>query len=113
MPAPGPHALSVNADKELALVENLRELRLALDVMRMFLPVADGEPGREILAVLHDQLCAEEDQQLRSEGVPDRYLIIRPVSPINPPPPQDMDKITAAVRTLAEFGMLAGRGDTH
>jgi hypothetical protein len=44
-------------------------------------PVTDGDPKPAILADLHEQLCAQEDEELRSEGVSDRYLIIRPVSP--------------------------------
>jgi hypothetical protein len=114
MPASGPHAAPVNADDELFGTENLREVRFALDVLRLFLPIGDeGHPIPAGLRDLHERLCAEEDRQLRSDGVPDRYLIIRPVSPFNPPPPQDMERITDAVRTLASLGMIAGRGDTR
>jgi hypothetical protein len=106
--------MSVDAEDELFGVENLRELRLALDIIHLFLP---GDEGRDRipagLSGLHEWLCAEEDRQLRLDGLPDRYLIIRPVSPFSPPSPQDMERITAAVRTLAELGMLAGRGDTR
>jgi hypothetical protein len=113
MPAPGPHAAAVDADVELFAVENLREARLALDLLRLFLPIgAEGHPIPAGLRELHERLCAEEDRQLRSDGVPDRYLIIRPVSPFNPPSPPDMERIAAAVRTLASLGMIAGRGDT-
>jgi hypothetical protein len=45
--------------------------------------------------------------------VPDRYLIIRPISSFNPPSPDDMKRITDAVRTLASLGMIAGRGDSR
>ena len=114
MPAVGPHAVPVNAEEELFVVENLRELRLALDVIHLFLPVA-GDTGAITAALrdLHERLCADEDEQLRLTGVPDRYLIVRPVSPYRPPSPEDMERITAAVRTLASFGMIAGRGDTR
>jgi hypothetical protein len=113
MPAPGPHATAVNADDELFGVENLRELRIALDLIWLFLPIGqESHPAPAGLQDLHQRLCAEEDRQLRLDGVPDRYLIIRPVSPFSPPSPKDMQRITAAVRTLAELGMLAGRGDT-
>jgi|tagenome__1003787_1003787.scaffolds.fasta_scaffold20860047_5 hypothetical protein len=114
MPAPGPHAAAVDAEEELFGTENLRELRLALDVLRLFLPVGDeGHPIPAGLQELHERLCAEEDRQLRSDGVPDRYLIIRPISSFNPPSPDDMKRITDAVRTLASLGMIAGRGDSR
>ncbi len=121
MPAPALHAAAVNAEDELFGTENLRELRLALDVIYLFLPLGrdgdfagqDGDAVIVALRDLHERLCAEEDEQLRSTGVPDRYLIIRPVSPFSPPSPEDMQRITAAVRTLASLGMIAGRGDTR
>jgi hypothetical protein len=114
VPVPGLHAAAVDADGELFGVENLRELRLALDVLRLFLPIgAEGHPIPAGLRELHERLCAEEDRQLRSDGASDRYLIIRPVSPFNPPAPEDMERITEAVRTLASLGMIAGRGDTR
>jgi hypothetical protein len=114
MPAPGPHAEPVNAEEELFGAENLRELRLALDVIDLFLPERDR--SQAVTAALRDMrahLCAEEDRDLKASGAPDRYLIIRPVSLSSPPPPEDMRRITDAVRTLASLGMLAGRGDTR
>ncbi len=113
MPAPSPHAAAVNAEDELSGAENLRELRLALGVIHLFLPLGpDSDAITAALQDLHERLCADEDEQLRSAGVPDRYLIIRPVNPYSPPSPEDMRRITDAVRTLASLGMIAGRGDT-
>jgi hypothetical protein len=114
MPRPAPHAAAVNAEDELFCVENLRELRLAHDVMRLFLPT--GMASDAITAALqeiHKLLCNDEDELLRSLGVPDRYLIIRPINPYSPPSPEDMQRITDAVQTLATLGMLAGRGDSR
>jgi hypothetical protein len=43
-----------------------------------------------------------------------RYLITWPVSPFShPAAPEDMERISASVRTLASLGVLAGRGDTR
>jgi hypothetical protein len=68
-------------------VENLRELRLALDVIGMFYPEnARSDAVNVALDDVHDHLCAEEDLALRESGVLDRYLIIRPVNPLSPPP---------------------------
>jgi hypothetical protein len=114
MAAPASHAGAVNAEDELFGVENLRELRLALDVIRLFLPLGPDSDGiTAALQDLHERLCADESEQLRLTGVPDRYLIIRPVSPFSPPPAEDLRRITEAVRTLASLGMIAGRGDTR
>jgi hypothetical protein len=112
VPDPAPHAAAVKGQRELSGVENLRELRLALDVIGMFYPEnARSDAVNAALDDINDHLCAEEDLALRESGVLDRYLIIRPVNPLNPPPQEDIQRISAAVRTLAQLGMLAGRGD--
>lgn len=114
VPTPGPHTAAVDAKDELFGVENLRELRLALDVIHLFLPLGpDSGAITAALQDLHKRLCADEDEQLRLTGVPDRYLIIRPLSPFSPPAPEDMRRITQAVRTLAALGMIAERNDTR
>jgi hypothetical protein len=113
MPDPAPCAAAVKGHHELSGVENLRELRLALDVIGLFYPArARSGAVNAALDDIHDHLCEQEHLALRESGVPGRYLIIRPVSPLSPPP-EDTQRISAAVRTLAELGMLAGRGDDH
>lgn len=115
LPAPAAHAAPVNAGQELSGVENLRELRHALDVIHLFLDPDLDDDGAISTALrdLHRRLCDEEDQALTASGTADRYLIIRPINPFNPLAPDDMELITNAVRTLASLGMIAGRGDTR
>jgi hypothetical protein len=69
------------------------------------------EPVHDALETIHDQINKTEATELRTWGLAEHYLIIRPVSPVSPPPPEIMEKIAAAVRTLAELGMLAGQND--
>jgi hypothetical protein len=33
-------------------------------------------------------------------------LVISPINPMNPPGPQDMEKIAAALRTLDDLGLI-------
>jgi hypothetical protein len=85
VPVPAAHAGPVNAEDELFGVENLRELRLALDVIHLFFPLGpDSGAITAALQDLHERLCADENEQLRLTGIADRYLIIRPVNPYSP-----------------------------
>jgi hypothetical protein len=64
-------------------------------------------PVRDALESIHDRINQIEDTGLRMWGLTEHYLIVRPISPVSPPPPEIVEKITAAVRTLAELGILA------
>jgi hypothetical protein len=80
---------------------------LALDVLMAHLP--DALAGTGVAAglwPLHEELCKLEERELGRSGPAGCYLVIRPVSLMNPPSPEAMGRITAAVRTLAELGML-------
>lgn len=68
-------------------------------------------PVRDALESIHDQINQIEALGLRTWGLVEHYLIIRPVSPVSPATREIMEKITTAVRTLAELGMLAGQND--
>jgi len=95
-------------------LESTRVLRLALNVLWSDLPPgSDTEPVHEALTSIHDRITAIETGELRLWGLAEHYLIIRPVSPISPPPPETMEKITAAVRTLTELGMVVGQHDAR
>ncbi len=87
-----------------------RVARLALDALREFLPDGMRTPATEdALWDIHEQLCKKELADLRLWGITQQYLIIRPINPASLPAPEDMEKITAAIRTLANLGLLAGR----
>jgi hypothetical protein len=34
------------------------------------------------------------------------YFILSPINPMNPPSPEDMEKVTAAFRTLDDLGLI-------
>ena len=102
----------VDTDEVTAALESTRRLRLALNMLWDELPndMTTG-PVHDLLTSIHDRINKIESAGLRTWGIAEHYLIIRPVSPVSLPPPQIMDKITAAVRTLAELGMLAQQND--
>jgi hypothetical protein len=109
------YGVPVNTDGVSSTLESTRRLRLALNVLwdewDELPPDVNTEPVRETLQSIHDQINAIETDGLRLWGQAEHYLIIRPISPVSPPPPEIMEKITGAVRTLAELGMLAGQND--
>ena len=93
-------------------LESTRLQRLALNVLWDELPPGTNtEPVHDALLSIHDRITEIETGELRRWGVAEHYLIIRPVSPVSPPPPEIMEKITAAVRTLTELGMVVGQHD--
>ena len=107
------YALPVDTDDVSSALESTRLMRLALNTLWDELPgdLNAAGPVRDALGSIHDRINKDEAAALRRWGLAEHYLIIRPVSPVSPPPPQVMEKITAAVRTLAELGMLAGQND--
>ena len=107
------YALPVDADDLSAALEPVRRLRLALNALWDDLPGhLDGAgPVTDALATIHDHINQAEATSLRESGLAEHYLIIRPVSPLAPPPPHAMEQISQAVRTLARLGMLVGQHD--
>jgi hypothetical protein len=92
----------VNTEDVSSSLESTRLMRLALNVLWNELDELPGqmttEPVHDALASIHDRVNEIESASLRRSGRAEHYLIIRPVSPVSPPPPQIMEKITAAVR---------------
>ncbi len=107
------YGVPVDADEASAALESTRILRLALNALWNGLdglpPDAVTGPVPEALTSIHDRINEIEAPRCAPGDAREHYLIIRPISPVSPPPPQIMEKITAAVRTLAELGMLVGQ----
>jgi len=104
----------VDTDEFSSPLEPTRRLRLALNVLCDDLPnEMQTRAVHDMLRSIHDQINTAEAKELRMWGLAEHYLIIRPISPMSPPPPETMQKIAAAVRTLAELGMLAGQNDAY
>jgi hypothetical protein len=102
----------VDTEEVSSPLESTRVQRLALNVLWSELPLAaDTGPVQDALTTIHDAINEVETGELRMWGVAEHYLIIRPVSPVSPPPPETMERITAAIRTLIELGMVVGQHD--
>jgi hypothetical protein len=87
------------------------KLRLALEVL--WDELFDGRLPDAVLGMLTElqqQVTAAEEAQLVASGLTSQYLVIRPVDVLSPPGPEQMAKITGAIRALAELGMLVGAG---
>jgi hypothetical protein len=87
--------------------------RLALQVLwhdlRAGTPEYEG--AWEALRQVHDMLVAREHKELAETGLPGHYLIIRPVSPLAIPGPEDAARIREAITTLFSLGMICGPDD--
>jgi len=85
-------------------------LRLAVEVL-LDLPPGLATPAvSSALRELRRRLAGAEMTALRTWGLSHRYLVIRPVSPGSLPGHDDLDKITAAIRTLAAMGLITADG---
>ena len=111
------YGVPVDIEAVSSSLDSTRLMRLALNVLWDGLDELPGETATEsvadALASVHDLINEAESADLRIFGEAEHYLIIRPISPVNPPPPEIMAKITAAVSVLAELGMLVGQNDAR
>jgi hypothetical protein len=111
------YGVPVDIEAVSSSLDYTRLMRLALNVLWNGLDEFPGDKTTEsvadALASVHDLINDAESANLRIFGQAEHYLIIRPISPVNPPPPEIMAKITAAVSTLAELGMLVGQNDAR
>ena len=86
-------------------------VRLGLETLWSNLPPdSETDAVRDALWHIHERLCAAEIASLREHGMTRRYLIIIPISPLNPPAPEAMAEIAAAIRTLDDQGLIIGHG---
>jgi Asp-tRNA(Asn)/Glu-tRNA(Gln) amidotransferase A subunit family amidase len=111
------YGTQVDVEKISAALGETRAMRLALEVMWENI-TKDMEPerpegGTYILHELDERIRDMELAVLRKRGLAQEFLIIRPISPISPPSPEIIRKITNAIRTLAELGMLVGQNDIY
>lgn len=104
------HGAYVDLDAFESTLDKTRLARLGLDALLRSLPEdLVNTPAENALWEIHDRICEKELADLRLWGVTQQHLI-RPINPARPPAPGDMEKITAAIRTLASLGLIAGRG---
>jgi hypothetical protein len=110
------YGVPVDLEEISAALNRTRCLRLAVNVLADGfdeIPLNEhGEvPVNDMLRKIHDRINKLESDAIRDSGQAEHYLIIKPISPVNPPPPEAMEKIANAVRTLQRLGMLAGQDD--
>jgi hypothetical protein len=101
------HSVSVDSDSLLNILESTRVLRCALDILWFSLPIdVESESTRtafyEIDQYLRKSVLADINKGVFARD----YFIISPINPMNPPGPEDMEKVTAALRTLADLGLI-------
>jgi hypothetical protein len=65
---------------------------------------------RTALWTINDWLQQAETGKLRDRLTARNYAIIRPVSLLNPPGPQDMADIIAAISVLSTHGLVISEG---
>jgi hypothetical protein len=65
---------------------------------------------RTALWTINDWLQQAEAGKLRDRLTARAYAIIRPVSLLDPPPPEDMMAITAAITVLNKHGLVISEG---
>lgn len=101
------HGVEVETDTLRAALEPTRVLRHSLDVLWSHLP-ADMETDtiRAAFGEIDEKIREATRADLRRGVLARDYFIISPVNPMNPPGPEDMEKIAAALRTLDDLGLI-------
>jgi hypothetical protein len=71
------------------------------------LPVNAETPAiREAFYAIDEHIRKAELKDLRQGVLSRGYFIISPINPMNPPGPEDMEKVAAALRTLDDLGLI-------
>jgi hypothetical protein len=101
------HGVEVEIDSIRSALAPTRALRQALDVLSGSLPVEAETPAiRDALCAIHEHILQAELKDLRRGVLARDYFIISPINPMNPPGPEDMEKVAAALRTLDDLGLI-------
>ena len=101
------HGVEVETDSVIAALVPTRALRQALDVLWDGLPPkVETDAVRATFLAIDEHLRATELTDLRRYGLSHDYFIISPINPMNPPAPEDMERIVSALRTLDDLGLI-------
>ena len=101
------HGVEVEIDSIRSTLAPTRALRQAHAVLSGSLPVEAETPAiRDALWAIHEHILKAELKDLRQGILARDYFIISPINPMNPPSPQDMKKVAAALRTLDDLGLI-------
>ena len=101
------HGVEVETDSILAALAPTHALRRALDVLWGSLPPSvETDAIRAAFLAIDEHLRTTELADLRRYGLSRDYFIISPINPMNPPKPEHMGKVAAALRTLDDLGLI-------
>jgi hypothetical protein len=101
------HGVKVETDSILAALAPTRALRQALDVLWGGLPINVETPAiYEAFHAIDEHIRTTELEDLRRGVLARDYFIISPINPMNPPSPENMGKVAAALRTLDDLGLI-------
>jgi hypothetical protein len=100
------HGVGIGLDDIRSALAGTRMLRLATEVLGDLPPDIETAEVRAALWQVHEALCKQDLVNLRTYGLSMDFLIIRPINPMNPPEPEVMKQITAAIRTLSELELI-------
>jgi hypothetical protein len=101
------HGVAVETDSLLSALVPTRTLQHALEVLWDNLPPdLETDALRDAFYELDEKLRKTALANIR-KGIPSRdYLILSPINRMNPPSPEDMEKVAAAIRTLDGLGLI-------
>ena len=99
--------VAVDTDSVLAALNPTCPLRHALDVLWNNMPGDTlTDAIRAAFFEIDEQLRKAALADLRRSGFSRDYLIISPVNPMNPPCPEDMERVAAALSILDGLGLI-------
>ena len=101
------HGVEVETDSLLSALVPTRTLQHALEVLWDNLPHdLETDALRAAFYELDDRLRKAALENIRRGVLARDYFILSPINPMNPPSPEDMEKVTAAFRTLDDLGLI-------
>jgi hypothetical protein len=100
------HGVEIRLEDIRSALGDTRMVRLAIDTLSDLPPGVATSEVHAAIGHIEDALCEAELANLKAYGLSRAYLIIRPINPMNPPEPEVMKQITAAIRTLSELGLI-------
>jgi hypothetical protein len=101
------HGVEVETDSLLSALVPTRTLQHALESLWDNLPPdLETDALRAAFYELDDRLRKAALANIRRGVLARDYFILSPINPMNPPSPEDMEKVTAAFRTLDDLGLI-------
>jgi hypothetical protein len=101
------HGVAVETDRLLSALIPTRTLQHALEVLWDNLPPdLETDALRDAFYELDEKLRKTALANIRRGVLPRDYFILSSTNPMNPPGPEDIEKLAAALRTLDDLGLI-------